>query len=620
MFPVAAVAVAGWLLLFILLLVVPSSGPRRDAGLEGGTAPTPPHGGGEPPAVISLLTGKLDKLGFRATLIDLAARGWFQVNGLAGQAPAGLGGDGGPAGSVMCVVPAETPGEPLAPFERRVVAHVALRAGARGEVPAPALSDGFEGGETDFMKAFREEVEDDARQRGLTRPRLSGRRIGLLCALLLIPAGALLAAVIAAHRHGALVYVGLPYLVGCGVTIGVGTSRRRSAAGRAALDRWRSAVAEVPGGAAGLAASGGAAGLAASGGAAGLAASGGAAGLAASGGGGRVLAYAAALGAAPAAVAVFAPGGTNVAWSSYRGGWQQIEIETSTWRWPRVILLLVALIFGPILYVLVVIWLGTHGMAALAEQIVGLTVAAVIACVGVWLARQTLFPRFAEFDGQVIRQWVVKGDESPDQYHVAIDDGMRAKAWDLTIGSEPYRLLTPGTFVHARVNLRNRDQEAVEPVERPTVARPLAAVAAEQQRAATGGLPDPADLVTVDEAAAVLGGPVQGNHVSSPVGRAMTWQPARKATPVLRIDVRDTRRPPGSRTAAQTGWPVPGLADGYLLGDQTVLYVGPLTVIMSIRGTVPGGNGASLIRLLPLVEARLRQQAARPGPESGYRG
>ena len=611
MFPVTAVATAGWLLLFILLLVVPpSSGSRRGAGLEGGTAPVPPPGG-EPPAVISLLTGKLDKLGFKATLVDLAARGWFQVNGLAGQAPAGLGGAWGPAGSAMCVVPAETPGEPLAPFERRVVAHVALRAGARGEVPAPALSDGFEGGETDFMKAFREEVEADARQRGLTRPRLSGRRIGLLCALLLIPAGALLAAVIAEHRHGALVYVGLPYLVGCGVTSGVGTSRRRSAAGQAALDRCRSAVAEVPGGATGLAVSGGATGLAVSGGAA---------SLAASGGGGRVLAYAAALGAAPAAVAVFAPGGTSVAWSSYRGGWQQIEIETSTWRWPRVILLLVALIFGPILYVLVVIWLGTHGMAALAEEIVGLTVAAVIACVGVWLARQTLFPRFAEFDGQVIRQWVVKGDESPDQYHVAIDDGTRAKAWDFTIGSEPYRLLTPGTFVHARVNLRNRDQETVEPVEPPAVARPLAAVAAEQQRAATGGLPDPADLVTVDEAAAVLGGPVQGNHVSSPVGRAMTWQPARKATPVLRIDVRDTRRPPGSRTAAQTGRPVPGVADGYLLGDKTVLYVGPLTVIMSIRGTVPGGNGASLIRLLPLVEARLRQLAARPGPESGYRG
>ena len=208
----------------------------------------------------------------------------------------------------MCVVPAETPAGPLAPFERRVVAHVALRAGVRGEVPAPALSDGFEGGETDFMKAFREEVDADARQRGLTRSRLSGRRIGLLCSLLLIPAGALHIAVAAAHRHDALAYAGLSYLAGCWVTGGVGISRRRSAAGQDGAGPVAFGRRGAPGGTASLAASGG---------------------------GRRLLAYAAALGAAPAAVAVFAQGGTNVAWSSYRGSWQQIEIETNTWPWPR---------------------------------------------------------------------------------------------------------------------------------------------------------------------------------------------------------------------------------------------------------------------------------------------
>ncbi len=601
MFPVAAVGAAGWLLLFIVLLVVPPSPrPRRGAGLDDGTAPMLPSAGDEPPAVFSLLTGKLDKLGFRVTLIDLAARGWFRVSppagpagqGAPGKGPAGQDSAWGPAGPAMCVVPAETPAGPLAPFERRLVAHVALRAGARGEVPAPALSDGFEGGETEFMKAFREEVDADARQRGLTRPRLSGRRIGLLCLLLLVPAGALLVAVAAAHRHGALAYAGLSYLVACGVTIGVGTSRRRSSAGQKALDRWRSAVAGAPGGAAGLAAFSG---------------------------GGRVLAYAAALGVAPAAVAVFAPPGTNAAWSSYRGSWQQIEIETNTWPWPRTLLVMLTIIVGPVLYFWAAIWLSTHGMVAQAGELVGLTVAAVIAGVLVWVARRTLFPRSAEFDGQVIRQWVVKGgDDSPDQYHVAIDDGARVKAWDLDVGSEPYRLLTPGTFVHVRVNLHDRGQLTVHPVEPPAVARPLAKVAAEQQRAATGGLPDPAALVTADDAAAILGGPVQGNHLSSPVGRAMTWQPARKAEPVLRIDVRDTARPPGGLTAAQTGWPVPGVTDGYLLGDKTVLYAGAWTVIMSIRGTAPGGNGASLIRLLPLVEARLRELAARPAHESGY--
>ncbi|MGH3174776.1 MAG: hypothetical protein ACRDPF_13050 [Streptosporangiaceae bacterium] len=49
---------------------------------------------------------------------------------------------------------------------------------------------------------------------------------------------------------------------------------------------------------------------------------------------------------------------------------------------------------------------------------------------------------------------MVKGDsDSDDENHVAIDDGTRDKAWDLSIGTERYRRLPPGTFVHVRVNL-----------------------------------------------------------------------------------------------------------------------------------------------------------------------
>jgi hypothetical protein len=158
---VAAAIAAGWLLLFLVLLVLPpASQPRRDERAAPGI---------EPPAVVSLLAGRLDRDGFAVTLADLAARGWFRLNGTPD-----------PAGPVMCVVPAETPAEPLAPYERRVMAHVGRRAGVRGEVPGPALSDSFEGGESAFMKAFREEVTADTEQRGLRRPRLSGRRIGLL--------------------------------------------------------------------------------------------------------------------------------------------------------------------------------------------------------------------------------------------------------------------------------------------------------------------------------------------------------------------------------------------------------------------------------------------------------
>jgi hypothetical protein len=51
-----------------------------------------------------------------------------------------------------------------------------------------------------FMTAFRGEVTEDAVQRGLTRPRPGGRRIALPGLVLLVPAGALALALVAAHQ------------------------------------------------------------------------------------------------------------------------------------------------------------------------------------------------------------------------------------------------------------------------------------------------------------------------------------------------------------------------------------------------------------------------------------
>ncbi|MGH3230768.1 MAG: hypothetical protein ACRDOA_19700 [Streptosporangiaceae bacterium] len=101
MFAVAAATVTGWLLLFFVLLVLPPAAqPRRDERAVPGT---------EPPAVVSLLAGRLERDGLGVTLADLAARGWFRLNGTPGTP--------GPAGPVMCpvmcTVPAETPAEVL---------------------------------------------------------------------------------------------------------------------------------------------------------------------------------------------------------------------------------------------------------------------------------------------------------------------------------------------------------------------------------------------------------------------------------------------------------------------------------------------------------------------------
>ena len=51
-----------------------------------------PGPGDVPPAVVSLLARRLDRSGFGATLVDLAARGWFEVRAPAG--PRRVGGAG----------------------------------------------------------------------------------------------------------------------------------------------------------------------------------------------------------------------------------------------------------------------------------------------------------------------------------------------------------------------------------------------------------------------------------------------------------------------------------------------------------------------------------------------
>ena len=186
------------------------------------TAPqTPPDFGGGPPAVISLLAGHLDDTGYPATLLDLAARGWFT---LAEPEP----------GRLMCVLPPNPPRQPLAPYEERTALHLARRAAGRGEVPASALAEGFADGQVAFTEAFHDEVADDARGRGLIRPRLRGRTALLLAGAALIPAVLVAGAVhVTAHPGRAFLPV-LCWLVLLRIIgLGVRGSERLTPAGRA---------------------------------------------------------------------------------------------------------------------------------------------------------------------------------------------------------------------------------------------------------------------------------------------------------------------------------------------------------------------------------------------------
>ena len=87
------------------------------------------------PAVISLLAGRLDKDGYAATLLDLAARGWLRLT--RGQRPCDVRRHPGRA---------RAPGRNgLTAYERRAFAHAVLRAGGQHQFPAAALADGFPG-------------------------------------------------------------------------------------------------------------------------------------------------------------------------------------------------------------------------------------------------------------------------------------------------------------------------------------------------------------------------------------------------------------------------------------------------------------------------------------------
>jgi hypothetical protein len=148
--------------------------------------------------------------------------------------------------------------------------------------------------------------------------------------------------------------------------------------------------------------------------------------------------------------------------------WDGFAIEASTWSWRRGIVVLLVIIGAPGAYVYALIWMFSNGMTGLATDAAWLVPLAVFVSLIAWAAARSWFPQFTEFNGQVIRQWLVKGGEdSPDQYHVAVDDGIRDQAWDFDVGIDAYQRLPPDTFVHVRVNLRNRSQLSVDPVEPP---------------------------------------------------------------------------------------------------------------------------------------------------------
>lgn len=134
----------------------------------------------ETPAVVDLLTGgfEVEDDSMPATVIDLAARGWFSIDD--------IGGD-----RIVLRLREHHPSEPLTAYEERVMRH--LRAHARDAiVPAPVLTLGPEGVSDRWFRGFRREVTAHARELGLCHRRYELRHVVMAwgaVALAAAPAG-----------------------------------------------------------------------------------------------------------------------------------------------------------------------------------------------------------------------------------------------------------------------------------------------------------------------------------------------------------------------------------------------------------------------------------------------
>jgi Predicted membrane protein (DUF2207) len=411
---VTGLAIAGSLVGWLILVRMTMSGPRLGrTGSRTGVLPMAPT---EPPAVVGLVAGSRDADLFTVTLLDLAARGWFRLTRSLPDPRALV-----PA---MCMLAAETPVEELTPYEQRAVDHLSRRAGPLPEIPAVALADGFEGGADSFRKAFRGDVVADTRRLGLTRPTLSTVRKAALSLFALIPGGIALGAAYSYQHNGQLlVFCAFYYVILC-TSVARVSSERLTPQGQQALAAWKAHSTVLGPPVTGT----------------------------------RGEARAAALGANPEALAQFTAPGDDTAWSGYGGGWRLVTIgDPETRIWPGLsgwALGGFCLLTTPGIPLLAFLGYELAGGSRGIELgiITGVALDALIITRG--LSRWAHLPRFAEFDGMVLRQWEVESNDEGTSYYVAVDDGFSPQAWAFEVSGADYRKLPPGTLAHIRINAR----------------------------------------------------------------------------------------------------------------------------------------------------------------------
>jgi hypothetical protein len=336
---------------------------------------------GEPPAVVSLLAGRLARDGYPATLLDLAARGW-------------IGLDEAEPSRVMCRPGAgRADGPGLTAYERRALARTLALLEAAG-AGCLALAD---------------------------------------------------TATVRHHATGDIILVTFTYLVFLQVPWALYRRTRLTRAGRAALAEWLGFRVALIGSRTGRTA--------------------GTAMLAVAGD--RRIAYAAALGAAPDAVAAFSSSADrDHAWSSFGGSWHRVLLGRADTRYmPGPLGLAGITAFGCFYGGIVLVVLAAEGPLWAAG------VAVFPGCTwwipAIWVyrsaARAARLPRIAEFDGQVLRRWTQSDGDNGIDHCIAIDDGVSQRAWALVVGSQTYAGARAGTLVHVRVDPRRNQLIAIAP-------------------------------------------------------------------------------------------------------------------------------------------------------------
>lgn len=459
--PVLWMAAAGATVLWALVLawLWVRTEPRR---VSVGPATLEP-GGSEPPAVVSLLTSdwELSHTAVPATLLDLASRRHVSIDSIGER-------------TLVRVRMADADTGGLTGYERMVLEHVAAlaRATADGFVPADALTTGPEAVSQNWWRRFRDSVVDDARGRGLSRPRWGGREraiLGALAAVVGVAVGVAATTLTAANSSSTgsggddnpiLVAVGMGLMAAAVLAGAAGRlgGERDTPAGRDAASRWlglRAMLANDP-----LFASQPPAAVAIW---------------------DRLLAYGAALGMARSAVAELPLGAESEhhAWSPVGNRWRLVRIRYPLrlppgYGRPPVLVALVGLLMT-VVGVLVApgalsvagallraagdaagdqtapAWLRAAVGLALGAAVAG---GGAVALVGVALlgggVGDLLRPRRA-IEGRVLRvRERTRGDDRRRVWHVAVDDGGsdHIQAWRLACDPG----VEPGATVRAQVS------------------------------------------------------------------------------------------------------------------------------------------------------------------------